>query len=80
MEVDVEGAVGSLAEGGFHGGVVAVGGPGAVDSEGGGLELEGDIYRSVGDVECVELCKGRACKQVLWDGVNAEVGQGVKVI
>lgn len=39
------------------------------------MEVEGDICRSVGEIESVELCKGRICEYALWDGVKVE-GEG----
>lgn len=52
LVVDVEGAVGAFAEGGFHGLVGAVGGPGVVCRSVGALEGEAD--RGVG-VRCGEV-------------------------
>ena len=54
MEVDVQGVVGPLPQGGFHVRGGGVGGPVVADVVGGGVE--GEVY-GVGGVGCVE-CGG----------------------
>ena len=55
LEVDVQGGVITLAEGGFHGLVVQVGCPRVVDGVGVGLRAEGDVEGGVGCIEDVGL-------------------------
>ena len=55
LEVEVQGAVGALAEGGLHTQLVGVGGPGRVGREGGGAWVEGDAHGRVGGVERLVL-------------------------
>lgn len=55
LEVDVEGVVTTLAEGGLHGGLSLVVVPGSVGGTGDGLESEGDTGGSVIGVEDIKL-------------------------
>ena len=55
LEVDVEGFVVAAAEGLLHRGGGGVGGPGIVDGEGGGDEVEGDAGGAVEAVEDGDL-------------------------
>lgn len=55
LEIEVQRAVGALAEGGLHPQFVGVGGPGRVGREGGGARVEGDARGRVGGVERLVL-------------------------
>ena len=75
LEVDVEGGVGAAAQAGFHGEVVAVGGPGGVDGARGGYVAEADAGVGVGGGHGVELRGGHGVSDV--GGGGGEGGGGV---
>lgn len=68
MVVDVQGVVGAAAEGGFHGVVVAVGGPRVVCGAVGAAEGEADGRVGVGGGEVGELRGDHRVGDVVWGG------------
>lgn len=76
LEVDVEGRVGALAQGGFHGAVVAVGGPGGVDSARGALVAEADAGVGVRCHDGGELRRDHGVGDVIGGGGRGAGGVG----
>lgn len=78
LEVDVQGVVGALAEGGLHGAVGDVGGPVVVDGLGEGVQEEGDVGVGVGAFEDGALARYEG-GVVLRAGLRGLVGGGHEV-